>query len=603
MKNLKVSVKLIFSFMLIAILTLAVGIMGITGMLQIEQSGVEMYENVAVPTPYLARVQETLQNIRVYVREMVIASMAGDMTQVESSFSVIGSLMPVMANNLDIYDAALTQGSEAKRLFDEARSLYENDLTQTVLAIYAASQVADVPVILEHMVTCRLLSERILKNFDDCLDLKVAQAERASSDSTALARLRLIMIIAMLIIALAAAVFLAFYISSLISKPLVATAQFFKQAATTGQITCPPEINEMFNRFKENKDEIGQLITDCDSFMDSIIHVSKELAVIAEGDLALNIETLSENDTIGVSLKKVVTSLNGMFSEIQTSTSQVSAASKQIADGSQALAQGATEQAAVIQQLSSSISEIAQKTNENADMAGRAASLANTIKGSAEKGSRQMNEMMEAVREINVAGQSISKVIKVIDDIAFQTNILALNAAVEAARAGQHGKGFAVVAEEVRNLAAKSAEAAKDTGSLIANSIEKAELGSRIAEETSSSLAEIVSGINESDQIVGEIARSSEEQSLSITEINKGIDQVAHVVQQNSATAEQSAAASQEMDSQSNMLEELLSRFKLNKNSTQNWLPSSGTPAKNRITTHEDELYTFSGPTDSFGKY
>ena len=236
-------------------------------------------------------------------------------------------------------------------------------------------------------------------------------------------------------------------------------------------------------------------------------------------------------------------------------------ASRQIADGSQALAQGSTEQAASIDRLSLSIGEIADKTKANAEMADRAASLANTIKQNAEKGSLQMDEMTSAVRDINAASQSISKVIKAIDDIAFQTNILALNAAVEAARAGQHGKGFAVVAEEVRNLAGKSAEAAKDTGALIANSMEKAELGARIADETAASLAEIVSGINESSQIVSEIAKSSEEQSIGIAEINHGIDQVAQVVQQNSATAEQSAASSAEMSDKSAILDNLVTQF------------------------------------------
>jgi methyl-accepting chemotaxis protein len=170
---------------------------------------------------------------------------------------------------------------------------------------------------------------------------------------------------------------------------------------------------------------------------------------------------------------------------------------------------------------------------------------------------------MIAVNEITQASQSIGKVIKVIDDIAFQTNILALNAAVEAARAGQHGKGFAVVAEEVRSLAAKSAEAANDTGSLIANSIEKAGVGAKIASETAASLVEIVSGINESSRIVEEIAASSEVQSADILQINNGIDQVAQVVQQNSATAEQSAAASEELSGQSDMLKGLISQFRL----------------------------------------
>ncbi|MCL2003829.1 MAG: methyl-accepting chemotaxis protein, partial [Oscillospiraceae bacterium] len=267
-------------------------------------------------------------------------------------------------------------------------------------------------------------------------------------------------------------------------------------------------------------------------------------------------------------------------------------------DGSQSLAQGSTQQAAAVQELSSSISEIAVKTKENSEMANKAANLANNIKQSAEKGSHQMDEMMAAVKDINAASQSISKVIKAIDDIAFQTNILALNAAVEAARAGQHGKGFAVVAEEVRNLASKSSDAAKETGVLIQNSVEKAELGARIADETAASLTEIVSGINESSLIVGEIAKSSEEQSLGIAQINKGIDQVAQVVQQNSATAEESAAASEEMSGQANMLEDLIAQFKL-KNDGQRRL--GGAAKKTIAMPDKASAYTPNG--GEFGKY
>ena len=244
----------------------------------------------------------------------------------------------------------------------------------------------------------------------------------------------------------------------------------------------------------------------------------------------------------------------------QVSTSFIST-SKQISDGSQMLAQGSTEQSASIKDLSDSVAEIADKTKSNAGTAVKAANLAETIKENAENGSRQMDEMMMAVNDINEASGQISKVIKVIDDIAFQTNILALNAAVEAARAGQHGKGFAVVAEEVRNLAAKSAEAAKNTSSMIENSINKANLGVRIAGETAVSLSEIVTGINESSKLVREIAKSSEEQSLAINHLNVGIDQVAQVVEQNSATAEESAAVSTQMSSHASELKDLIDVF------------------------------------------
>jgi methyl-accepting chemotaxis protein len=235
--------------------------------------------------------------------------------------------------------------------------------------------------------------------------------------------------------------------------------------------------------------------------------------------------------------------------------------SRQIATGSQGLAETTTDQSTTVAQLSSSVFDINATTQESADKAHKADGLAKTIKTNAEKGNQQMHEMIQAVKEINDASASISKVIKTIDDIAFQTNILALNAAVEAARAGQHGKGFAVVAEEVRNLASKSAEAAKETSSLIQNSAEKAKLGSRIAGETASSLEEIVIGINESSQLIFDIAKLSERQAQGISSISSGIEHVSNTIQQISATAQESAASSMEMSSQAAHLEHLLQNF------------------------------------------
>jgi methyl-accepting chemotaxis protein len=226
-----------------------------------------------------------------------------------------------------------------------------------------------------------------------------------------------------------------------------------------------------------------------------------------------------------------------------------------------------------VEELSASITEMTGTTRENAERADKAARLADRIIESAEKGNVQMDEMMDAVAEINESSKNISKIIKTIDDIAFQTNILALNAAVEAARAGEHGKGFAVVAEEVRNLASKSAEAAKDTGAMIQSSMDKAEHGTRIVGETAESIREIVSGIGESSLLVREISKSSEEQAREIDQISLGVDQVAQVVQQNSATAEESAAASEEMSGQSDMLRQLIAQFKTKDNDAARRLP------------------------------
>ena len=316
-------------------------------------------------------------------------------------------------------------------------------------------------------------------------------------------------------------------------------------------------------------DEVGGLAKELEQAYNNLRgyvgEIRERMQAMADGDLATESTYDFQGDFVLIkdSVNGIIHKLNGIMSEVNSTSSQVSNGAKQIADGSQALAQGSVEQAATVHQLANSASEISQNTKDNAEMAEKAASLAEVIRGNAEKGSHQMDEMIAAVNAINQSSKNINNIIKVIDDIAFQTNILALNAAVEAARAGQHGKGFAVVADEVRNLASKSAEAARDTGAMIQDSMDKAELGSRIAEETAASLQEIVSGINESSQLVADIAKGSEEQFAGITQINDGIDKVSQVIQQNSATAQESAAASEEMSGQSDILQQMISQFKL----------------------------------------
>ena len=358
--------------------------------------------------------------------------------------------------------------------------------------------------------------------------------------------------------------FLAFYISRLIGKPIDMLAVHMRKAAVTGDLYASKEFLDEMGKHIIRKDEIGQLISATSDYIDQVKYIfTEELKNVSEGDLSVSVAALSDKDIMGISLKKMLESLNEIFKEINESTVQVSLASKQVAHGAQDLAHGVTEQAANVEELSSFITEISQKTTVNADLAAQAAKLANEIKGNAEKGSKQMDEMIEAVKDMNLASQNIGKVIKVIDDIAFQTNILALNAAVEAAHAGQHGKGFAVVAEEVRNLAVKSAEAAKETHEMIQNSMGKAELGTKIAAETAASLSGIVSGIIESDQIMSEIAQYSTEQAEEIRDINISIDHVTQIIQQNSATAEESAAASEEMSRMADLLKKLIAQFKL----------------------------------------
>jgi len=604
MKNWKVSVKLIVSFLIVAALTAIVGIVGIVGMRNIDSSFDDMYQMQTVPLPELGKAIEMLQRQRACMREFIIGSAVDDFDLIEDAYRRVQEYRPIMYASLDAYSATI-RDPEAVRLFNEARNLYDTDFRECIELIYSLAKSDTEPAELyEIMRRYTAATNKIVENFDICMSMKITVAADAASSSSSMADNMLYLIIGVLALALIAAIVLALYISGLISKPLSTLSVFMNKAGSTGDISLSPEDVKIISSMSMVKDEIGQTISQTASFIEHVTRIAGELKTISSGDLTADIKLLSNNDTMGLSLKNMVDNLNDMFGNIQASTGQVSVGSKQVADGAQALAQGATEQAASIEELSSSIAEIANKTKENAQIADQTSKLSETIRESALKGSSQMDEMITAVKEINDASQSISKIIKTIDDIAFQTNILALNAAVEAARAGQHGKGFAVVAEEVRNLASKSAEAAKDTGDMIQNSMEKAELGSRIAGETATSLKDIVTGINESGQMISDIARASEEQSHGISQINIGIDQVAQVVQQNSATAEESAAASEEMSSQSAILEELISQFRLKSgSSTFKGLPAPAPAARAPQRSYDSPPAPSISKGGDFGKY
>jgi len=604
MKNMRVSKKLIISFIAVIIMAVIVGAVGIFGMNSINQASSRLYDEDLTSIRIIGEIRETIQRQRVSNRMLLLYS--GETERFNATLNDYRALDSEVRALFNEYEAAIAAESEESAYY-EAKRIYLGDyarVSQEIADAAAQSFEAGYAKLNEPFVSNTVNS--MIDAFTQSSEYNDNRASEANLSNDRLFITMLIVAIAVLALAIVVALFFAFYISGLISKPLTVLTGFMNKASSTGDITLSPEETQSIRTYSLMKDEVGQTISATAAFVKHITEASEILGDVSKGDLTHDIEPLSNKDVIGNALHTTIVNLNNMFGEINNSTSQVSTGSKQIADGAQALAQGSTEQAAAVEQLSSSISEIAQKTKENADMAGKAANLAGTIKQSAEKGSSQMDQMMDAVKEINQASQNINKVISVIDNIAFQTNILALNAAVEAARAGQHGKGFAVVAEEVRSLASKSAEAAKETGALIANSMEKAELGARIADETAASLVEIVAGINESTQLVTEIAKSSEEQSMGISQVNKGIDQVAQVVQQNSATAEESAAASEEMSGQSSMLEELISQFKLRDDASfkRSSLPSSSAPkTKKQLVMPEKTDYMPPVTDGDFGKY
>ena len=286
---------------------------------------------------------------------------------------------------------------------------------------------------------------------------------------------------------------------------------------------------------------------------------------IANGDLSdpVKVDSTDELGTASAHFEKMRQNLNQSMTDIHVAADQVAAGSQNVSQASVSLSQGAAEQASSVEELSASISEISSQTASNAENAEKANTLTVQASQQAAVGDADMKDMLAAMEDINTSSANISKIIKVIDEIAFQTNILALNAAVEAARAGQHGKGFAVVAEEVRNLAARSAKAAKETTELIEDSISKVESGRQIAGKTAESLQTIMTNVTEVADIVGSIAKASSEQKMALEQIDQGVLQVSQVVQANSATSEESASASEELSAQANRLKETAGRFKL----------------------------------------
>lgn len=318
-----------------------------------------------------------------------------------------------------------------------------------------------------------------------------------------------------------------------------------------------------------SKDEVGTLTRSLATTVEVLRHYIQNISyVLSELDggnmgVDINFDYIGDFAPIKNSLMHTVDNLNATFLNITTSSNQVAMGSNQVSSGAQALSQGTTEQASSIEELEATISEISVKVKTNAESVQQVRRIMDGVGTEIIESNRQMHEMTKAMNEISDSSTEIGKIIKTIEDIAFQTNILALNAAVEAARAGASGKGFAVVADEVRNLASKSSEASKSTAALIESSLKSVEKGTRIAKDTAEALLLVVEGTSTITTQINQIADASNEQAFSITQVTQGMDQISSVVQNNSATAEESAAASEELAGQAQILREQVSKFHL----------------------------------------
>jgi len=400
-------------------------------------------------------------------------------------------------------------------------------------------------------------------------------------------------------------ILLGFFLSRSISAPLKKTIYMLDEMSK----------GHLDNRLNIVRgDEIGHMAKTLDNFADHRQHVVVgTLKQIADGDLSAEITPRDANDAVAIAFKETIDALRGLIIEdggkalqaaaekdmtlrvvreykgefarmkdnintlmvnldgamtqVSEAVSQVSSASTEISGGAQSLAEGANEQASSLEQVSSSLEEMSSMTKQNADNSTQAKYLVGESGESINEANEAMERMAEAIREIKASSDNTAKIIKTIDEIAFQTNLLALNAAVEAARAGEAGKGFAVVAEEVRNLAMRSAEAAKNTTDMIEASVKNADMGVRITEDVARALQKTVSSSSKVSDLIAEIAAASNEQAQGIEQINMAVAQMNQVTQQNAANSEESASAAEELSSQATELSNMVAEFKLSNTS------------------------------------
>ena len=349
-------------------------------------------------------------------------------------------------------------------------------------------------------------------------------------------------------------IILGIVLTRAITAPLAKGVAFAKEIA---------EGNLQIDLDVDQKDEVGQLADALRFMLQALQYKERAVETIAEKDLTLDVKPASEKDSLGYSLVSMVQSLNEMLAQVNMAVDQVASGSDQVSQASQNLSQGATEQASSLEEISSSITEVNGQSKQNADNATEANGLAKKATEDAESGNEQMKELVDAMGRINASSDEINKVVKVIDDIAFQINLLALNANVEAARAGKYGKGFAVVAEEVRNLAVRAAEAVKETTSMVDDSISNINTGNDLVKKTAEQLEGIVTGASKVAEFLEEIASASKEQAQAIDQITEGLDQIDQVTQSNTASAEESASAAEELAGQAQQLKAMISTFKL----------------------------------------
>ena len=556
MKNLKLNAKLLISFgVILLMMIISVGV----AIYSLNKVGTETDQFAYKTLPNTVGVWEIRRNMVSAQRNILAAMVAEEQNDINEYLGLADEDAEQIFTTFDSFSSnTRTDPETLKSLLDGFNNV-----------VPVHKQISEFLKTGEKEKAYDLYLTQYVTMFDESnnilLNIAKEQNQRAE-EQTDIAHKSLTSSRIILIATVALAVFLALLIMIILRKAIIPPVQeihIVAQELSKGNLSAKvtydgkDEIGELANSIKKLVAIINGIISDLDY----------KLSELGNGNFTIECKSselyVGDFAHLQTSIEKIVNQLSTTLSQINQASEQVSDGSSLVSSGAQSLAQGATEQASSIQELTASITDVSQHIKENAVGAESASSLTQEA-GMIMQGSlEEMNLARQAMDEISSTSKDINKVIKAIDDIAFQTNILALNAAVEAARAGTAGKGFAVVADEVRNLAQKSAEAAKSTTALIENSISAVKKGTELVNKTSENFTKVAEKAAEVNILISEISSKSQEQASAISQIAVGIEQVSSVVQMNSATSEESAAASEELSSQSAMLKELVDKFKL----------------------------------------
>lgn len=550
LKNLKMSVKLMLGFGLAVLISTIMMVVAIMNLQSIGGLTNQLYQSPFTVSTQSIMLQRELQNIGKDVRGMALYK---DPSYLDSVLASVGRAR----ENLALVEERFL--GDKQLIADMSKALDDIEMTADGVQKLVVSGEFDKAVQMLSTES-RAIIDSGIDTSQGIVDFALDKALEFNDNASATLKSTTILLVILLVAMVVLCVVIAAALSRSISRPVAQiTGAAEKLAAGTLNIDIAYQA----------KDELGTLAEAFRRMSSSLIAVIKDvdqqLAAMGQGDFTVSpqAEYIGDYASIKNAIINISQSLSNTLNQINQSADQVSSGSYQVSSGSQALSQGATEQASSVEELAASINEISSQVRDTADNADEARRVTVQTGDQVASSNQQMQEMISAMREISDKSGQISKIIKTIEDIAFQTNILALNAAVEAARAGEAGKGFAVVADEVRNLASKSSEASKSTATLIEGTVQAVEKGTGIANATAESLIMVVDSTKEVVSTVEKIASAAQQQANSIAQVTQGIDQISSVVQTNSATAEQSAAASEELSGQAQMLKNLIGQFQL----------------------------------------